>query len=159
MGFFVNITLQDSIEIHAAPEKIFEFITGLVDDESYRAWHPEDHMALRWIKGAPWHENSIVYAEEVIHGKLHKLKFRIQKVVPNREIQYTHKSPLIRFYFPQNSFQIEPNEDDSIFTATGRLRVGWPVKMFARRKLEAGCASIKRHMHEEGENLKRILEA
>ena len=71
------ITLKDSREIHATPEKVFKWLVqSLKDKKSYQAWHP-DHVDIRWIKGEPLQEGSIVYAEEYLHGDLHKLKFRI----------------------------------------------------------------------------------
>ncbi|UCG56766.1 MAG: SRPBCC family protein [Phycisphaerales bacterium] len=159
MALFEEVTLTESIEIKTTPEKIFEFLSHIVDDESYRAWHPEDHVALRWIKGEPFREGSVVYAEEYIHGKLHKLKFVITKVVPNRRIEFAPQSRLLRIYFPKNVFEIEQKGDTCLLTTTGRMRVGRLVKIFAKKQLEAGLASVRKHMKEEGENLKRILEA
>jgi hypothetical protein len=37
--------------------------------------------------------------------------------------------------------------------------VGPLVKLLARTKLEQGLSSVRKHMKEEGENLKRILES
>ncbi len=37
--------LTDSIEIKAPPNKVFSFFTGIKDDESYKAWHP-DHVVF-----------------------------------------------------------------------------------------------------------------
>ena len=159
MRFLEDIYIKDSVEIKTTPEKAFDFLVHLVDDESYRAWHPDDHVALRWIKGQPWEEGSVLYAEEYIHGKLHKLKFLITKVVPNREIEFMPLPQLLRIYFPKNTFAIEPKGDTCVFTATGCLRVGRIVKILAKNKLEVGLASVKKHMKEEGENLKRILES
>ncbi|MFC1653063.1 hypothetical protein ACFL3F_05020 [Planctomycetota bacterium] len=56
MALLEDMTLTDSIAIKTTPEKIFSFFRNLVDDESYRKWHPEDHVALRWVKGQPWEE-------------------------------------------------------------------------------------------------------
>ena len=146
--------MKDSIEIETTPDKIFDFLTSIVDDESYRAWHPNDHVALRWIEGQPWEEGSVVLAEEYIHGKLHKLKFRITKVVPNRRIEYRALFPESLFA-PGNAFLIEPNgEGTSIFTARGLLRAGPLFKKLAKKQIEA----TKLHMKEEGENLKAALE-
>lgn len=159
MKLLEDVVLEDSIEIDATPERVFGFLTHLVDDESYRAWHPDDHVALRWMRGQPWEEGSTAYAEEYIHGKLHKLKFLITKVVPNRRIEFVPLSRLLRVYCPGNTFVIEPKGDGCVFTATGCIRVGRLIKTFAKRKLETGLASVRKHMREEGENLKRILEA
>ena len=62
MALLKDVTLTDSIEIKTTPEKIFSFLTNLVDDESYRAWHPDDHVSLGWIEGKPWKKGSVVHA-------------------------------------------------------------------------------------------------
>ena len=158
MALLEKVTLTVSIEIKTTPEKIFEFFTNLSDDESYRAWHPDDHVSLRWIKGEPWQVGSVVYAEEYIHGKLHKLKLIITKVVPNRRIEFAPTNRFLRFYFPGNTFAVNQKGDICVFTASGTYRIGWLFKTFARKKVERGILSAKKHMKEEGENLKSILE-
>ena len=158
MKLLEDIVLTDSIVISTTPEKIFGFFLQIVDDASYQAWHPEDHVAFRWIKGAPWQQGSVAYAEEYIHGKLHKFKFLIKKVVPNRKIELVPLSRLLRIYFPRNTLLIEPRDGSCVFTASGVLRVGRLVKLLARNRLEQGLSSVRKHMKEEGENLKRILE-
>jgi len=147
------MVITDSIEIKAPPEKIFSFFTDLKDDASYRAWHP-DHVVMRWIKGEPFHEGSVVYFEEYLHGKIHKGKFICTKVVPNRLIEYKPPFPLSVF-FPKNEFVIESTDEGScIFTAAGIMRIGPLGKRLSRKQIEG----MKRHMKEEGENLKAILE-
>ena len=76
MAFFEELVLKDSIETKTPAEKVFNFFRSIVDDDSYRAWHKEDHVSLRWLKGKPWTEGSVLYAEEYIHGELHKFKFK-----------------------------------------------------------------------------------
>ena len=94
MKFFEGIKLEDSIEVNASAEEVFEWLCRrMMDKESYKAWHP-DHVDIRWIKGEPLQVGSIVYAEEYIHGDLHKLKFKITRIVPNREIRYRILFPL-----------------------------------------------------------------
>jgi len=158
MKLLEDIVLTDSVEIGVTPEKVFDFFLQIVDDASYRTWHPSDHVALRWISGNPFEEGSVAYAEEYLHGKLHKLKFRISKIVPNREIEYAPLSRLLRIFFPKNRFEIKPSGDGCIFTAEVHLRIGRIAKVLAKRKLEVGLSSVRKHMKEEGENLKRILE-
>jgi len=145
--------ITDSIEIKAPPERIFSFFTGLKDDVNYRAWHP-DHVVMRWIKGEPFHAGSVAYFEEYLHGKMHKGKFICTKVVPNRLIEYRPLFPLSVF-FPGNRFVMEPTDEGScIFTAAGIMRVGPLGKRLSIKQIEG----VKRHMKEEGENLKAILE-
>ena len=157
MKLLEEIVLTDSIEISTIPEKIFGFFLQIVDDASYQAWHP-DHVAFRLIRGEPCRQGSVVCAEEYIHGKLHKLKFLIKEVVPNRKIEFVPASRLLRIYFPRNTFLIETRDGSCVFTASCVVRVGPLVKLLARNRLEQGLSSVRKHMKEEGENLKRILE-
>jgi len=152
------ITLSDSIEVEATPEEVFQwFIHRLRDKESYQAWHP-DHVDIRWIKGEPVKEGSIVCAEEYLHGALHRLKFRIVKIVPNKRIEYR---PLFPFSLlvPGNAFVIEPRGDGQcIFTAMGSLRLPrWLFERVAKRHKEK-IEATKQHMKEEGQNLKKAVE-
>lgn len=158
MKLLEDVILKDSVEIKTAPERVFDFLLHLVDDATYRAWHPADHVAFRWIKGNPWQEGSVAYAEEYFHGKLHKLRFRVSRVVPNSEIEYTPLSRLLRIFCPRNRFTIEPRGEGCIFTAEVHLRIGRVAKALAKGKLEVSLSSVRQHMKEEGENLKRILE-
>ena len=159
MKLMEDVFLTDSIEIRTTPDKIFEFFSNLVDDESYRAWHPADHVALRWMKGSPWQEGSVVYAEKYFHGKLHKLTFAITKVVPNREIEYVPVSRFLRRYFPKNTFSVRPKSASCVFTATIHLRLPLLPRLLAKKSVEQGLSSVRKHIKDEGENLKKILEA
>ena len=137
---------------------MFEWLCRrMKDSESYRAWH-RDHVDIRWIRGEPLQEGSVVYAEEYLHGDLHKLKFRITKIVPNREIRYRSLFPL-SLLAPENKFLIEPKgEDCCIFTAIGSLRI--PRWLFVRmhKKHKYKIEATEKHMKEEGLNLKEALE-
>ena len=158
MPFFEDRILTDSIEINTTPDKIFAFLTGIVDDDSYRAWHKKDHVSLKWVKGQPWVVGSVIHAEEYIHGKMHKLKFIVTRIEPNKRIEYTPTSRIVRKFFPKNEFIIEQKGDACLFMASGTYRVGWVGKTFFNRAVEKALASVKQHMQEEGVNLKTILE-
>lgn len=159
MKLFEGIKLKDSIEVKASPEKVFEWLCQRMKDKaSYQAWHP-DHVDIRWIKGEPLQEGSIVYAEEYLHGDLHKLKFRITKNVPNREIQYRSLFPLL-LLAPGNKFLIEPKGQNSCtFTAMGSLRIPRWLFVKLHKKHKYKIEATEQHMKEEGENLKRALES
>ena len=62
MAFFEDVVITDSIEIKTTAERVFNFLTGIIDDDSYTAWHKEDHVSFRWLKGKPWTEGSVMYA-------------------------------------------------------------------------------------------------
>ena len=147
------ITLTDSIEIKTTPEKVFAWLTNIKNQENYQAWHP-DHENCVWVKGEPFQEGSIAYFEEYIHGKLHGLNFLCTKRVQNRIIEYRPLFPWSLF-MPKSQFAIEPRcEKSCIFTATINLRAGPLFKKFGGKRLD----TIKQHMKEEGENLKKALE-
>ena len=152
------IELRHSIEVNAPPEKVFAWLTQrMMDKESYQAWHP-DHVDIRWIKGEPLQEGSIVYAEEYLHGHLHKLKFCFTRVVPNRLIEFRPLFPM-SLVAPGNSFVIEPKGENScIFTTAGSIRI--PRRLFIRmhRNHKHKIEATEKHMKEEGENLKKALE-
>jgi hypothetical protein len=139
MKLMEDVFLTDSIEIRTTPEKIFEFFYSLVDDASYRAWHPDDHVAMRWTKGSPWQEGSVIYAEEYIDGELQKLTFVVTRVVPNREIEYVPVSRFRRRYAPKYTFSVEPKDTSSVFTAAVHVRVPLlPRKSMRRTRKRSG---------------------
>lgn len=157
MPLFEEITLKETTEIKTTPEEIFDFFMHL--DRRYKEWHPKDHVLFRWTRGNPWEVDSISYAEEYLHGKLHKLRTIVTEIESNRYIEYAPTSKLLRYYFPKGTFSIEQHGEQCTFTATVVVRVGWIVKTLFKKKLEYGLSSVRKHMYEEGENLKSILES
>lgn len=147
------VTLTDSIEIKATPERVFNWPTNIKTEKDYQAWH-HDHVDCRWTKGEPFQVGSVVYFEEYLHGEMHKLKFLCTKVVPNRLIEYRPLFPW-SIFMPKSQFVMEPRgEKGCVFTATISFRAGSLFKKFGKKRLE----TVKQHMKEEGENLKKILE-
>lgn len=158
MKIFEEIIIEDSIEINAPPEAVFNFLLNLTDDASYKAWHPEDHISFRWVKGAPWKEGSVIHAKEYIHGVVHTLKFVVTRMIPNRYIEYSPIFWLFRIFIPKNQFIIEPTPKGCIFKAIGTYKIGRIGRLFAKKRIIEGISSIKKHLKEEGESLKKIVE-
>jgi hypothetical protein len=53
-------TLVDSIEIKAAPERIFNgLIRVFSSEEDFKEWH-EDHVECRWLRGKPFEIGSVL---------------------------------------------------------------------------------------------------
>ena len=113
-------------------------------------------MECRYLTPGPLKENSIIYFEEYLHGKLHKLKLRITIIKPNSRIEYK------TFMGTKGVFVIEPRGTTTLFTAEMHMGTNIPLLgklidsimlKFLSRQLEG----IKQHMIEEGQNLKRIL--
>ncbi len=159
MKIFEDIIIEDSIEIKAKPNAAFNFITSLVDNESYQKWHPKDHVSLQWKKGEPWQKDSVVVVKEYVHGVKHTFKFIVTKVIENQLIEYKPKSKFLRMFIPMNSFVFNSTLDGCIFTAKGCYRVGRLGKLLAKKYIDKGIESMKLHLREEGQNLKNTIEA
>jgi hypothetical protein len=148
------ITLRDAIEIKASPEQIIDFFLNFKDN--FYVWHP-DHVECRYLTPGPLKENSVIYFEEYLHGKLHKLKLRITLIKPNSRIEYK------TFMGTKGVFVMEPRDTMTLFIAEMHMGSNMPVLgkimdrimlKFLSRQLEG----LRQHMVEEGHNLKKILE-
>lgn len=158
MPFLEDVVLTESIEIKTTPERIFSYLTSIVDDESFKTLH-SDNVCFRWLKGQPWMVGSVAYAEKYLHNKLHKFRFVVTEISPNRHIEYAPVSRLMKKFFPRKEFTIERKNDLCIFISTATFRVGWIGKTFFKRSIDNGLASFRKYLREEGENLKTILES
>ena len=142
--------LEDSIEINATPEKIFEWFTHI--DKNYLDWHP-DHVKAAWLTEEKMKVGSKLYIEENIHGVLHRIKFQCINIDPNRIIEFKNLFPM-SIICPKGSFIFEQKGEKCLFTATLSFRIGKTLSRFAKKRVEA----LKKHMKEEGQNLKKIIE-
>lgn len=145
---FAMIVLRDTVRINAPPEEIFEWLRNL--DKNYREWH-QDHV--KWEFSGGLRVGSACYCEELIHGKLHRMKGRIIRLRENRFVEYKFSFPT-SLICPGGSFAIEPDGGDSTFAATLSFRFGSVLSRLAKKRMN----SVKNHMREEGLNLKKILE-
>ena len=85
-----TLTLRDSVEIETTPEEIWAFFCDL--EKNYKAWHPEDHISFKWI-GEPMQSDSKWRAEELVRGKVFKLKGTIGEVLRYRKIVFKYSFP------------------------------------------------------------------
>ena len=150
MALFERVVLKDTVEINTTPDRIWEFWVNM--DKNYRSWHPQDHILFRWTRGKPMEQGSRIYAEETVGGKLLKLKVTCMNVVPKRK--FALALPFPQSLFAKYEYLIEPRGAETVFTAFTYLK--YPG--FARRRIESAVEVGKKHVKEEGENLKRILE-
>jgi hypothetical protein len=156
MGLFSQWELKDSIEIETTPEKIWDFFINLEDN--YKSWHPEDHVVFKWTKGKPMQLGSHFYAEEIMGGKVVKIKGFACEVVPNRKIFFKYSFPL-SILAPGTGSLIETIGSSSVFTAISYIRAGDLLSKISKKELDKSIVNHKKHVKEEGENLKAILES
>ena len=154
MSLFKQWELKDSIDIKTTPEKIWDFFINL--EKNYKSWHPEDHILFKWTKGKPMELGSHWYAEEVLGGKIFKIKGFICEVVPNRKSVSKYSFPL-SLVAPKVETLIEPKGSSSVFTAISYLRAGNLFYKLSKKEMERRVGIHKIHVREEGENLKAIL--
>jgi hypothetical protein len=144
--------LEETTRIRASPETVYRFFEAM--EANYERWHP-DHVAFRWVDGGGLEPGAEAYFEERIAGKPQAKTVRFVELVPGRYIEFEPTSRLIRLLMPSISFAIEPREEDCDLTQRIRVRTGPIGARLNRREFDA----VRAHMREEGQNLKRILEA
>ncbi len=144
--------LRDTTWIRATPEQVFTFFEHM--HEQYLDWHP-DHRLFRWEDGQGLREGVVFYFEEIIGGKLLKKRVVFTRIEPGRAIEFTFKNRLLRLILPRFLFQVEPKADGVQFVAEIHVRTG-PIGAWLNRR---EFAAVRQHMREEGQNLKRLLEA
>ena len=144
--------LKGSIQINSPPEPIWEWLADLT--EHYTGWHP-DHVSAEWERGEPNQVGSILRAVEDPAGHREVLRFEVTSIdPPPHRFEYRMRGP-ISMLLPGGSFTVAPNNGGSRFTATLEYLFGGLTERLFKQRL----AALKRHMKEEGENLKRIIES
>ncbi|MFW9827728.1 MAG: SRPBCC family protein [Candidatus Thorarchaeota archaeon] len=143
-------TLRESIEINVSPEIIWDWFMHIA--ENYLEWHPS-HIKAYWETEIATEVGSILYAEEDIGGEFLKMRSKLTEIVPNKLYRFRTVGGL-KIILAGGSFEIEPSENGSIFTATLDFHMGNLLSKLAKKKVQ----QISQHMIEEGVNLKNILE-
>lgn len=148
------IFLRDRIEIHTTPSRLFSWLEKM--PQEYKSWH-QDHVACRVIQGSMLEVGSEIECEEYLHGKLHSMRFRMTKVVPNERLEFVIER------MGRGAFQVQSDKDVVIFVAELNIGSASPIigpifdlifSLFFSDRIDA----MGQHMAEEGENLKAILE-
>ena len=97
------------------------------------------------------------YGEEIVRGKVFKLKGVIGEVIRNRKIVFKYSFP-ISLVAPKFEWLIEPKGLNSVFTAKSYLRAGDLFYKLSKKEMETKIEMHNQHVKEECENLKKILE-
>lgn len=143
-------TLSESIEINVSPEVVWDWFLHIADN--YLEWHPS-HIKAYWETETASEVGSILYAEEDIGGEFLKMRSKLTKLIPNNLYRFRTLGAL-KLLLAGGSFEIEPFEKGTIFTATLDFHLGGLISRLAKKKVQ----QISQHMIEEGLNLKKILE-
>jgi len=150
------IRLRDRIDIRTNPDQVWSWLDDL--PQVYPSWHP-DHVNCSVLHGSLSTVGSEVECQEYLHGKLHTMRFRTTKVIPNKRVEYevkglgrgafeTQTSPGAGVYFVA---ELDIGSDAPI--------IGWAVDKLFKLFFKARLESMQQHMGAESHNLKAILEA
>lgn len=150
-----RLLLKHSIDINTTPEKIWEFFKNL--EKNYTTWHPKDHIVFKWIKGNPLEEGSTCYAEQYVMGKPTKYKATLSEVIPNRKIVLKWSYP-VSLLSPKVEWLIEPKGNKTTFTAITHMRAGYLFSKLFKKGMKNVITVHDKHVAEEGETLKKLLE-
>lgn len=144
--------LAERISIRTSPDAVFRFFAEM--DQNYLRWHP-DHVLFRWENDSRLRVGAEFYFEETIGGELLRKRVRFTRIEPGRVIEFAPVSFLFRLFLPRITFRIAQQDGQCTVMQEIRIRIGPIGAALNKRQFEA----VRRHMREEGENMKRILEA
>jgi len=155
MPIFKPLKLSHSIEIKTTHEKIWNFLRN---PDNYTIWHPQDHIRMMWIEGEPFKVRSKFYSEQLVFGKIQKYNGQIKEIIPNRKVVFTFKFPM-SLISPKIVWYTETKGENTVFTAISYFRAGHLYKKLFKKGMKNLITEHNRHVGEEGENLKKILES
>ena len=156
MSLFKPLILSHSIEIKTTPEKIWDFFKNI--ELNYTTWHSEDHVKFHWTKGEPLEEGSTIYSEQYVMGKITKYKGMVAESIPNRKITFKFFYP-VSMISPKIEWLMQPKDTNTVFTAITYIRAGHLYKKLFKKGMKNIIEAHDKHVAEEGENLKIILES
>ena len=155
MGIFKKYIIKSSTEINTSPEKIWDFFLNL--ESNYQKWHPAEHQFFHWTKGKPLEVGSKFDSKETVAGHKTKLKGVCTESVKNKKIVFKPVWP-ISFICPKIEWNFKQQGEKTIFTAQTHFKFGRLFLMFKKDAVKEMMEITKKHMDEEGVNLKNILE-
>ncbi|RJQ42341.1 MAG: SRPBCC family protein [Gaiellales bacterium] len=147
--------LRDEVDIICTPADVFAWLDEL--DRHYLLWHP-DHISCNYIQGDSMAPGAVLFCQEYLHGRPHRFRMKVTRVVDGSRIEYSIGPGMA------GSFSVRPAGQGVRFTAELRLGLALPLLSRAqdaviRRLADWRIGALKRHMAEEGRNLKAMIEA
>jgi ligand-binding SRPBCC domain-containing protein len=144
---------RHSIRVDAPAARVWQFFREM--ERNYTRWHPVHHE-FQWVDGEPLRVGTTFRFRETIAGETMDKTVRITEVVPERLFVFVPTWWLMRLFLHRLTFAMDPLGDEACqFTAELHLRTGPIGAWLHRRQFDA----VRRHMAEEGENLKRLVAA
>lgn len=155
-------TIIEEVIIKASPERIWNFLVNLHKNNNYEKWHPTDHIAYSLRNGSMGKIGGTAYFAERLGRFTFKLTYKVTKANYPHYLEYEASSPLSWLCFGRGSFLMKPIDPyNTRFVAYVEygytvLFVGKIIDRIVEKVVQ--LENIRKHMHEEGKNLKIILE-
>lgn len=151
------ITLKEETFINAPAKSVFGFLTHI--DLLYKTWHPKDHVFCKTISGTLSKKGCVFHFLEVIG------RFPIYSIVKVSELksdEYIEYSPIFPFSLlriGKGYFRIETlsKNKSKLIAYTEYGDKSGIIDRMANLVIKA--SDIRKHMREEGINLKIYLES
>lgn len=143
----------EKIAIKSAPDRIWDALVFFFQNsDNYKLWH-KDHVSCYWKKGKDFKPGSVLIAEEYLSGQRHKLGFKIRIFDRDNLLKYKMQFPF-SIICSGGYFKLVRKNDETEFVAQLNFRPGLLFKIFFKDRLEG----MRRHMQEEGQNIKEFIE-
>ena len=155
MGVYTQFIVKSSIEIDTTPEKIWDFFKNI--EQNYTKRHPKDHVFFNWVKGKPLEVGSKFDSEETVDGNKVRIKGTCVESEENKIMAFKPAWP-VSFMCPRIESIIESKGTKAVFTANTYYKFGKMYLKTKKDKVESILKVAQKHMDEEGENLKKLLE-
>jgi hypothetical protein len=150
------ITIKEVTIIKASPENIFNFLTSI--DSLYKTWHPKDHVFCKRIYKDLNERGCLFHFLETIGAFPLYLILTVSKIKKNEYIEYRPIFPLSVFNLGKGSFAIE-RVSDELSKLTAYVEYGNHFGLLDRIfQLFVKTEMLKKHIEEEGQNIKNYLE-
>lgn len=156
-------TITEETIVNATPERVWDFLVNLHLGDNYKRWHPKDHVSFKLLKGNNMGDvGSEAHFKEYIGGFPLFLSYKTVAAKYPEYLGYTAIPPLSWLHLGKGTLRMEKLPDGTT-RLTAHFEYGWSVPVIGKLldwliehivKNSAG----KKHMHEEGENIKKIVE-
>ena len=151
------ITIKEETFINAPAKSVFGFLTHI--DLLYKTWHRKDHVFCKTISGTLSKKGCVFHFLERIGGFPLYLIAKVTEVKNNEYIEYVPVFPFSLFKTGKGYFRIEKISDDKS-RLIAYVEYGDKSGFLDRiANFFIKTSAARKHMREEGVNLKIYLES
>ena len=148
------ISITEETIVDAPAKDVFNFLVNI--DSLYKIWHPKDHIFCKVLSGSLSKKGCRFHFLEIIGGLPLYLVAKVTEVRENEYLEYVLAFPFSLLKTGKAYFQIEKISDNK-----SRLiaYVEYGNKFLEKiANFLVKTPSVKKHIQEEGENVKKYLE-